>query len=1176
MSADTWRKLGIEVENPAGLDEEAMAWLASYLLALDGVERGLGGRAVRYVIDGAAEEVVGAVRGRTDCAERLSLSGWRAPVERDAFFRRARGAVGPLHRLAVLLDAAAGPRPHLSAPGVPSWFWWLRAGHGVSAARLDAATLAGALELGGADPSVLITVELPRPHLYDAKPDGLGEWLRGQSPALARRLDEAPTASERAEILDLLRSEEVASPELLPQLAREATSSAKRNREQGLRLLGALGEAARPALERVAEEGSAATRREAYRALDLLFGAAARSFLEARRASEPNAKARQLLDGLCAKAAPAAVTFTLPELPPIPDRVPLPEGYEAHLSEVLVAAHERRRREHERWAKRGVRGWGDLPPAPSEAQLEALARRLEVGGPPPPETKAQLLVRDSRMLHDVGRFPGLHPVHVWRLMGAILGEPRAWQASQFSNGARRANGGRPDLRELAHAASHDGSDLAELAHTALERNLLGFAPEDAWTLFAEHPEWLEEALVGRLGAASYAAERARFAALDVLAAFPQLPGGAAELAWRHAFDTAKGLRLRARAALAKADDPVERVARALGDGKQDVRTIAAEWLAELGDPAAIEPLERAVAKEKREVPRGAMFRALHALGVDLAPHLDREGLEREARAKLKKGAPAKLSWIPWASLPRPRWRSDGAPVSLVSLQWLLVAAHALKSPVPTPLLALYAERWDDAEPLGDALLDLWIARDARLPSRAEAEAKVSAKLAQWHYVPPPEHREAMIREALARPLGSAQADRGVLAFTTAVGGPSVASKIERYLKDWHGLRAPQCKMLLELLAHRPDEASTQVLLATATRFRTRGIRDEAERQVAGVAERRGWTRAELEDRTVPTAGFEPDPSGRPVLRLDLGARALHAVLDDGLAVVLERGDGKTTKTFPKPRKDDDPDRAAEAKKTFSAAKKQVKQIVRLQTARLYEAMCLEQGWSAASWREHLLSHPIVGRLCERLVWTALVDGAEPVTFRPLGDGTLTDAHDEPVHLPDGARVHLAHRTSLDEGQVDAWREHLGDYEIEPLFSQLDAEPLVLGEAQGEQRALTALEGHMVDALTLRGQLTKRGYVRGEVLDGGWFFTYERDLPSLGITAVVEFSGSPVREEAGEVALRAVRFLARQASRDPFDPDGAALPLADVPAVLRSETWSHVRAVAALGSGVDPSWEEKLW
>src|SRR5262249_28244973 len=146
------------------------------------------------------------------------------------------------------------------------------------------------------------------------------------------------------------------------------------------------------------------------------------------------------------------------------------------------------------------------------------------------------------------------------------------------------------------------------------------------------------------------------------------------------------------------------------------------------------------------------------------------------------------------------------------------------------------------------------------------------------------------------------------------------------LKDWYGMRAAQCKALLQMLSWVEHPSAIQVVLSTATRFRTAGIRKVAEECVHEIAERRGWTVDELADRTIPTAGL--DDAG--VIDLSYGPRSFRARLDDKLSIALETAEGKSIANLPEPRSDDDDAVAKEAKQQLSRARKEVKTVVKQQ------------------------------------------------------------------------------------------------------------------------------------------------------------------------------------------------------------------------------------------------------
>jgi hypothetical protein len=488
------------------------------------------------------------------------------------------------------------------------------------------------------------------------------------------------------------------------------------------------------------------------------------------------------------------------------------------------------------------------------------------------------------------------------------------------------------------------------------------------------------------------------------------------------------------------------------------------------------------------------------------------------------------------------------------------------------------------ERFGQFVLECWLAQDVSTVSQADAAAMAvldgRALHADMQQIPGLYHGHPMegrpepeliawcLKQRLSQPAGNAVASKGILAVAAACAGVRAAAPVERYLKAWYGTRPSQGKSLIAMLAWIDQPSATQLVLAVGSRFRTRSFQEEASRQIEALAERKGWSVAELADRTVPGAGF--DEAG--VLELPFGTgeggRVFTARLGADLKVALFNEEGKAITALPEPRAGEDAALAKEAKLALSAAKKEVKTVVAQQTDRLYEALCTEREWLFEDWQLYLNRHPIVRRLAQQLVWAevrAEGDGMQAVrTFRPLDDGTLTSRHDEPVQPAPAARIRLAHDAILAQAEVAGWLSHLADYEVTPLFAQLGKGVYALPEALRHAAGIDDFKGHMIKAFALRTRAQKLGYARGATQDGGWFYSYEKRFPSLGLTAHIEFTGNCLPEADRKTALKRLSFTDNRS--------GSAAPLGKIPAVLLSECYHDKRLLAAAGSGYTENWE----
>ena len=753
------------------------------------------------------------------------------------------------------------------------------------------------------------------------------------------------------------------------------------------------------------------------------------------------------------------------------------------------------------------------------------------------------------------------------------------------------------LREVAGGFRAVGLDPTILGRAQLSRdraNPFPWPADQVWPYWAEQLDVLEQYL--QPDPDNWDSTSWKRNALEVLALFPQPPARFVPALWELALGTAKADRLGAQRCLAKVPDKLERLLAALASGKAETRTVAADWLRSMREPATVEPLLVAVRKEKHDVAKSAMMSALEQLGVPVEQFLDRSALLAEASKGLAKGIPASLALFPFELLPPVHWADSGKRLDPEVIRWWLAQQCKLKNPEPGPLLRRYCAslRAADREALGQFVVDAWIIDDTAAISRADAEqaARLHAQMmltsALWavqhaqkhpnaHPTPPPapktleEYYATALPVCLQRPRGSAIESKGILAVAAACGGSALAPIVQRYLKQWYGMRPAQCRALLQMLAWVEHPSATQVLLATGSRFRTKGIQEEAHKQTHALAERKGWTLDELSDRTIPSAGLDEDG----VLTLDFGPRRFTARLNKELELTLFDTNGKAMKALPDPREADDEALAAAAKKLLGSAKKELKTVLSMQRDRLYEAMCVERRWRLEDWELYLNRHPILRHYTQRLVWAVFRDGEPALFFRPLPDGSLTDTNHEPVRIGADESVGLAHERHAAADVSQAWSEHLRDYAVEPLFEQFGKPTFTPSDEQKCETELRAFEGHLVEAFKLRGRATKLGYTRGQAQDGGWFYQYARRFPSLGIEAVIEFMGNSLPEENRTVALQSLKFQRLPLQGEPASQGAPRrVKLAEVPPVLLSECWNALRQVAAEGPGFDPDWEKK--
>ncbi|MFJ5374703.1 DUF4132 domain-containing protein [Pectobacterium versatile] len=706
--------------------------------------------------------------------------------------------------------------------------------------------------------------------------------------------------------------------------------------------------------------------------------------------------------------------------------------------------------------------------------------------------------------------------------------------------------------------------------------------EQLWPFFSLYPDYIAEAL-GLLPNKSDSQYR-KFElshAFELLGKFPAIPAQFIPRIMELALGENKTFRVSAQKLLEKLPNVHVNAQESLHSAKQEIRITTIEWLARIKHKDSIAPLYALLKKEKRETVRAALLAALEQFGEDISPYLSEKVLHDEALKGLKASPPASMSWFDYNAIPPLKWE-NGKAVDADIIKWWIILAVKLKMPAGNTLLQRYVGLLakESQHKLGHFILHAFITQDVKNPSLEDAmleahkDAPARLKTYQYYLERYPEYyqkyehytleqaAEEIKNEVLRRYLGSAIADKGMLALIGRIEGHVAVSALRNYTRD-HYQRRSQIEAMISAMAISDDPLIIQLLLSLSRRYRTAAIQEKARELVKEIADRNGWSADELADRTIPTAGL--DETG--TLVLEYGERTFTARMDSKQKLVLLNPEGKEIKALPAARKTDNEEQIKEAKKLFSSSKQELKQVIDLQTARLYESMCAQRQWSSEDWQTYIMGHPVMRPLIERLVWQEVKDEQVLNTFRPTDDGCLLNLEDDEVELSDGTMIQLAHAAIVDNETREAWLAHFKDYKMTFLFSQMVN---MLPELDRKLVEIEDKKGWLTDTFTLRGVLTKMGYQRAPAEDGGSFNHYYKHFSSLNVYVNIGFSGSYVPEENIPAVLFDLSFEKNQ--QNYWDRNNLALQ--DVPPILLAESYADYLKVAEACSGYDADWESK--
>ena len=416
--------------------------------------------------------------------------------------------------------------------------------------------------------------------------------------------------------------------------------------------------------------------------------------------------------------------------------------------------------------------------------------------------------------------------------------------------------------------------------------------------------------------------------------------------------------------------------------------------------------------------------------------------------------------------------------------------------------------------------------------------------------------------------GAEAKKRWVLYASSIHGGADIVKRLYHQIQEWpQNARGAIAADAVQALALSPQPQALLIVDGIARKFKFKQVKAAAGQALEFAASQLGLTREQLEDRIVPSLGFD-DHMQR---RFDYGARSFTVTITPALEVEVFDENGKKLKNMPAPGAKDDAEKAAAAYAEFKEMKKQMKTTVSSQKQRLEMALSTERLWTASDWQELFVRNPIMHQFAMGLVWGIYEEHRLVQSFRYMEDGSFNTEDEEEYILPEQGRIGLVHPLELSGESLETWKQQLEDYEITQPIEQLNRTVYHLTQEEQESKSLERFGGMLINDLSLAGKLTTLGWYRGSVQDGGGFYTYYREDTSLGLGAELHFSGSfvAIGSMGGEeVTVYDVRFYkAGTIERGSYCYDEVEgekqIPLKDIPPRYFSEiVWQLTKATAS--------------
>jgi hypothetical protein len=380
-------------------------------------------------------------------------------------------------------------------------------------------------------------------------------------------------------------------------------------------------------------------------------------------------------------------------------------------------------------------------------------------------------------------------------------------------------------------------------------------------------------------------------------------------------------------------------------------------------------------------------------------------------------------------------------------------------------------------------------------------------------------------------------------------------------------------------------------LKTKVTFRT--ALNQIEKGLETAAKHAGVTKADLEDLSVPTYGF--DSGG--VRREAWDECAAVATLTPAGDILVEwfGANGKAVKSVPADVKQNH----AAALKEFKADVDAAGKMLTAQKARFDSFYLPERVWTLQSWRERFANHPILGHIAKRLIWRFSEGERKAQGIWNDAQGGFAESSGVPLSwLTDAAEVRLWHPIGFEVEAVLQWRNYLQQQNIVQPFKQAYREVYILTEAELRTHTYSnRFAGHILKQHQMNSLAALRGWKnRLRLMVDDEFPPASKELPEFGLRA--EFWIEGVGDDYGTdttgsgaylyLTTDLGRFYRRDAPQNYAYAGGggyapgrwrntepsAPLPLTDVPALVFSEIMRDVDMFVGVCSvGNDPAWQD---
>lgn len=406
--------------------------------------------------------------------------------------------------------------------------------------------------------------------------------------------------------------------------------------------------------------------------------------------------------------------------------------------------------------------------------------------------------------------------------------------------------------------------------------------------------------------------------------------------------------------------------------------------------------------------------------------------------------------------------------------------------------------------------------------------------------------------------GGASKNKWCLALGAILGGNDevelLRRKVPEFAKGNHRFLAEN---IVKALAMNGSKKALRWIEVFSRKFqsKSKNVGEAAEEALRMAAEERGITLFELMDETIPDFGFVG-----LFREFEAGGEPYRAFIDTNFQLVFLNESNRLLKSPPKGTADD-------LKTEFKEIGKEIRDIVKSQSDRMEQYLVIQRKWPVEQWHAFFLGNPVMFTYAVRLVWGIYDENNTLLqTFLCLEDQSLIDRDGNEPELPGQSRIGMVHPLDLTPEAINYWKNELLELGISPVFPQLERPVFPLPVEEGHQTKVADFKGIRLSDYTFVGQMNRKGWFRGSVVDNGIIRSYRKDFRYAGVTVFLIQQGElSIGSLGGTAELGDLMFVNSSSGKSgsyvydepQTESDPRLIQLSALPPVVYSEVMSEM-------------------